>query len=82
MKNRKADYFFTAEYSETDFLSSIFKSNKKEVVIENEKGLVDRISLENNLQKYFNRWSTGQNRIKNRKRNCTSSYFNLQTWNL
>jgi hypothetical protein len=47
LKNRKADYFFTAEYSETDFLSTIFKSNKKEVVIENGKGLVDRISLEN-----------------------------------
>jgi hypothetical protein len=50
IKNRKANYFFTAEYSETDFLSSIFKSNKKEVVIENEKGLVDRISLENTYQ--------------------------------
>jgi len=50
IKHRKADYFFTAEYSETDFLSSIFKSNKKEVVIENEKGLVDRISLMNTYQ--------------------------------
>ncbi len=50
LKNRKADYFFTAEYSETDFLSSIFKLNKKEVVIENEKGLVDRISLEKNYK--------------------------------
>jgi len=50
LKNRKSDYFFTAEYSETDFLSSIFKLNKKEVVIENEKGLVDRISLENNYK--------------------------------
>ena len=50
IKNIKADYFFTAEYSETDFLSSIFRSNKKEAVIENEKGLVDRISLENNYK--------------------------------
>lgn len=50
IKNRKADYFFTAEYSETDFLSSIFKSNKKEVVIENEKGLVERISLDQNYK--------------------------------
>ncbi|MCK7526465.1 MAG: NusG domain II-containing protein [Ignavibacteriales bacterium] len=32
------------------FLSSIFKSNKKEVVIENEKGLVDRISLDKNYK--------------------------------
>lgn len=50
LKNRKADFLFTAEYSETDFLSSIFKSNKKEVVIENENGLVDRISLDNNYK--------------------------------
>jgi hypothetical protein len=46
LKNRKADSLFTAEYNETDFLSSIFKSGSKEVVIENEKGLVDRISLD------------------------------------
>jgi hypothetical protein len=50
IKNKKADYFFTAEYSETDFLSSIFKSNKKEVVIESEKGLVERISLDQNYK--------------------------------
>jgi hypothetical protein len=46
LKNRKADFLFTAEYTETDFLSSLFKSGSKEVVIENEKGLVDRISLD------------------------------------
>lgn len=51
IKNKKAQYFFTAEYSENDLLSSIFKSNKKEVVIENEKGLIDRIPLE---KKYKN----------------------------
>lgn len=47
LKNKKAEYIFTAEYNETDLLTSIFKSGKKEVVIENEKGLVDRIPLEN-----------------------------------
>ncbi len=46
LKNKKADFLFTAEYTETDFLSSIFKSGSKEVVIENETGLVDRISLD------------------------------------
>lgn len=46
VKNRKAEYLFTAEYSEIDFLSSLFKSNKKEIVIENENGLVDRILLD------------------------------------
>lgn len=50
LKNRKADFLFTAEYKETDFLSSLLKSDKKEVVIENEKGLVDRISLNNNYK--------------------------------
>ncbi len=50
IKNRKAQYFFTAEYNETDLISSIFKSNKKEIVIENEKGLVDRISLDKNYK--------------------------------
>jgi hypothetical protein len=48
LKNRKADFLFTAEYNETDLLSSIFKSGSKEVVIENEKGLVDRVSLNKN----------------------------------
>ncbi len=58
LKNKKAEYFFTAEYSEIDFLSSVFKANKKEVVIENEKGLVERISLDKN---YKNIWIDGPN---------------------
>jgi hypothetical protein len=50
LKNRKACYIFTAEYKERDFLSSVFGSDKKEIVIENEKGLVDRISSEKNYK--------------------------------
>lgn len=50
LRNKKADYIFTAEYNETDLLSSIFRTNKKEIVIENQKGLVDRIDLENNYK--------------------------------
>lgn len=50
IKNRKAQYFFTAEYNETDLISSIFNSNKKEIVIENEKGLVDRIQMDKNYK--------------------------------
>ncbi|MDZ7626090.1 MAG: NusG domain II-containing protein [Ignavibacteriaceae bacterium] len=50
IKNKKAKYLFSAEYNETDFLSSILNSNKKEVVIENEKGLVERISLDKNYK--------------------------------
>ena len=53
LKTRKAEFFFTAEYEETDLLSSIFNSNKKEIVIENEKGLVERISLDRNYKNIF-----------------------------
>lgn len=64
LKNRKADFLFTAEYTETDFLSSIFRSNKKEVVIENEKGLVDRISLDKNYRNILIDGPQGKTGIK------------------
>lgn len=48
LKNRKAEFFFTAEYKETDLLSSLFNFDKREIEIESEKGLVDRISLDKN----------------------------------
>jgi hypothetical protein len=50
IKNKKANYIFSAEYNERDFLSSILNSNKKEVVIENENGPVERISLDKNYR--------------------------------
>lgn len=50
LRNRKAEFLFTAEYKETDLLSSILNSDRKEVVVENEKGLVDKISLNNNYK--------------------------------
>jgi hypothetical protein len=50
IKNKKANYIFSAEYNERDFLSSILNSNKKEVVIENEKGLVERITVDKNYR--------------------------------
>lgn len=56
IKNRKADYLFTAEYKEEDFISALLKSNSKEIVIENEKGLVDKISFDRN---YKNIWIDG-----------------------
>jgi len=48
LKNRNAEFFFTAEYKETDLLSSLFNFEKREIVIESEKGLVDKISLDKN----------------------------------
>lgn len=56
IKNRKANFLFTAEYNETDLFSLLFKSDKKELLIENEKGLVDKISLDKN---YKNIWIDG-----------------------
>ncbi len=50
IKNRKAEYLFTAEYKESDFFSTLLHSGKKELLIENEKGLVDKISLEKNFK--------------------------------
>lgn len=50
LRGRKADYVLTVEYREEDFLSSLFKSNKKEVVIENEKGVAEKISLSKNYK--------------------------------
>lgn len=43
IKNKKAEFFFTAEYKEQDLLSSLFSPDKKEVVIENHKGIVEKI---------------------------------------
>lgn len=56
LRNRKADYLFTAEFKEEDLLTSIFKTESKFVLIEDEKGLVDRISLNKN---YKNIWVNG-----------------------
>jgi hypothetical protein len=64
LKNRKADFLFTAEYNETDFLSSVFKSGSKDVVIENEKGIVDRISLDKNYKNILINGPQGKTGLK------------------
>jgi len=64
IKNRKADFVFTAEYTENDFISSILKSNKRELVIENENGLVDRITLDKNYKNIFISGPQGKTGIK------------------
>ena len=64
IKNRKADYLFTAEYIEADLISSLFKSNKKELVIENENGLVDKITLDKNYKNIFVPGPQGKTGIK------------------
>ncbi|MBE0538299.1 MAG: NusG domain II-containing protein [Ignavibacterium sp.] len=64
LKNRKADLLFTAEYKETDLLTSLFSSENREVVIENEKGLVDRISLDSNYKNIFIEGPQGKTGLK------------------
>ena len=64
LKGRSADYLFTAEYNEVDILSSIFGSNKKEVVIENEKGLVEKFSLDKNFENILVDGPQGKTGIK------------------
>lgn len=50
LQNRKAEYIFTAEYKDESFFSSLFRSDEKEVVIENKNGIADRISLDKNFK--------------------------------
>lgn len=63
IKNRKAEYVFTAEYREKNFISRVFNTNEKVVVLENEKGIVDRISLKNSYKNIIVSGSQGKNSI-------------------
>lgn len=56
LKGRKAKYSLSAQYHETDFFSSLLNGDKKEVVIENENGIVEKISLSKN---YNSIWVDG-----------------------
>ena len=50
IQNRKADYLFSAQFKKDDLLSSFLKSGEKLAVIENEKGIIDRIDLTRNYK--------------------------------
>lgn len=50
IKGKKANYALSVEYNESDFFSSLFSNNKREVLIQNEKGVVEKISLEKNYR--------------------------------
>ena len=50
LKNKRADFLFTAEFKNENIFSSILNTNKKEFVIENEKGMVERISIDKNYK--------------------------------
>jgi hypothetical protein len=50
IKNQNAEYIFTAEYRVKDILSRVFNTKEKVVVIENEKGIAERITLNNSYK--------------------------------
>jgi hypothetical protein len=50
LSGRRANYVFTASYKESSFLASLLGKSKQEVVIENEKGVVERFSFEKNYK--------------------------------
>ncbi len=50
VRNMKAEYIFSAEYSESSLFSSLFKSNERIVLIESDKGISDKIKLEKNYK--------------------------------
>jgi len=50
LKNKRADFLFTAEFKNENIFSSILNTNKKEFVIENEKGMIERISIDKNYK--------------------------------
>lgn len=50
VQNRKAEYFVSAEFREENIFGSLFSSNNKIAVIENEKGIVDKISLKDSFK--------------------------------
>ena len=64
LRGRKADYILTAEYREEDFLSSLFKSTEKEVVIENEKGTAEKISSTKNYKNILVSGTQGKTEIE------------------
>jgi len=45
LQKSNAEYFFSAEYSESNFIETLLGSSEKTALIENENGLVDRINL-------------------------------------
>lgn len=45
LRNTKAQYFISIEYREKDFFTSLFNTKEMVVVLENEKGIVDKINL-------------------------------------
>jgi len=48
IKGKSADYLLSMEMKEQNYLSDFIFPNKKHIIIENEKGIIDKILLEKN----------------------------------
>ena len=64
VKDKKAEYLFTAEYYEVDILSSLLGGSRKELVIENQNGVADRIPLNKNYKNILVNGHQGKTGIK------------------
>lgn len=59
IRNKKACYFFTAEIKKQNIFNDLFNSQKKYAVIENPKGIIDKIDLSKNYKSVFVSGSIG-----------------------
>ena len=50
IRNNKAEYLFTAEYKESSIFSGLLGNDEKFAIIENQYGVIDKISLKNSYK--------------------------------
>ena len=63
IKDRKAEYIFSAEYRERNLIPRLFNTKEKVVVVENEKGIVDKINLNNSYKNIIVNGAQGKNSL-------------------
>jgi hypothetical protein len=59
VRNRKANYIFSAEYRNENIFASLLNNGKKVAVIENESGIFDQISLSESYKKILIKGPSG-----------------------
>lgn len=64
IKNIKAEYYLLAEVNQSNIFSSIFKTNKKILTIENVQGIYDKISLNNSYKNIEINGSIGKTKLQ------------------
>lgn len=64
IKNQKAEYYLLAEVNQSNIISSIFNTNKKILTIENDKGIYDKINLNNSYKNIEINGSIGKTKLQ------------------